>query len=472
MNLPGDGKTFVSPLSWRYASEAMQGLWGERARRQLWRRVWVAMAEAQHELGLVSAQQVRELQEHERSIDLPRALELEADLRHDLMAELRTFADQCPTAGGILHLGATSLDVEDNADCIRIRDGLELVITRLEHVCRLLCDRVERWADTSQMGFSHLQAAGPTTVGHRLAVYAGDLDADRRALSQIREELVAKGLRGPVGTSAAVVQLMRGTGRSEAQARQAAEDLEQAFVARLGLRVATVATQTYPRRQDFVVVAALASLAASLHRAAMDFRVLQSTPWSEVFEGRANAQVSSSAMPFKRNPTDAETICGLARIVGGLPGLMWETAALAILERTLDGAPPRAHALPTAFLAIDAMLVRMARVLDSLAIDTQRIDDNMRRFGAGAGVERLLMAACQAGADRQRMHGVLAEHCLADTPGALVDRLAADGRITGFLDPDAIRAIVAAHDDPGLAPVRARRLAAEIRAQLDKETVR
>ncbi len=200
--------TYLSPFTWRYGSPEMRALWSEMQRRRLWRRIWVALAEAEQAAGLVTAEQVADLAAHADEIDLARAQAIEAEIHHDLMAEVRTYAEQCPVGGGIIHLGATSMDIEDNADALRIRDALDLVLAKLAALLLAFAEQIERWADAPTMAFTHLQPAEPTTVGYRLAQYAQDLLADYDELHRVRDDIRGKGFKGAVGTSASYMQLL------------------------------------------------------------------------------------------------------------------------------------------------------------------------------------------------------------------------------------------------------------------------
>ncbi len=458
-----DHSTYLSPFTWRYGSEEMRRIWSEVHRRRLWRRIWVALARAQQEAGLVTPEQVADLEAHQEEIDLERAAQLEAELRHDLMAELRTFAEQCPLGGPILHLGATSEDVKDNADVLRVRESLDLIRRRLTDLLLALADRIEETADLACIGYTHLQPAEPTTVGYRLAQYGQDLLADLEAVDRLRASLRGKGFKGAVGTSAAYAQLLQGTGWTPA-------DLERRVMDHLGLEPFPVATQVAPRKQEWRVLTVLAGIAQSLHRFGFDLRLLQSPPLGEWSEPFGRAQVGSSAMPFKRNPINAENICSLARYVAALPAVAWENAAGSLLERTLDDSANRRLILPGAFLAADEMLLRAARLVRGLVLDGDAIARNLDAYGTFAATERLLMELVKAGADRQAMHEVLRVHSMAawesvraGQPNPLPDLLASDPRLTAYLPPDRIRGLLDATGYVGDAPDRARALAQEIR---------
>ncbi len=465
-------ESYLSPFTWRYGSEEMRRIWSEAHRRRLLRRVWVALARAQHEAGLVSPEQVADLEAHQQDIDLERAAQIEAAIGHDLMAELRTFAEQCPIGGRILHAGATSQDILDNADALRLREALEHTRRQLTTLLSTLADRIEETADLVCMGYTHLQPAEPTTVGYRLAQYGQDLLSDLEGLDRLRAGVRGKGFKGAVGTSASYAQLLEGTGWTP-------ERMERRAMELLGLEPYPVTTQVSPRKQDWQVLTVLAGIAQSLHRLAFDLRLLQSPAIGEAGEPFGERQVGSSAMPFKRNPVNAENICSLARYVAALPGVAWENAANSLLERTLDDSANRRVILPNGFLAVDEMLRRATRILRGLVIDRIAIARNLAAHAPFAGSERLLMALVKAGADRQEMHEVIREHSLtawaavrAGRPNPLPDLLAADPRLSGRLAPDRIRALLAVSGYVGDAPQRARALAASIRDAVAADNAR
>ncbi len=458
--------TYLSPYTWRYGSDEMRELWSGVGQRRLWRRIWVALAEAQCHAGIVTAEQVEDLRAHQDDIDWERAQALEAQLRHDLMAEVRTYAEQCPVGGGIIHLGATSMDIEDNADALRLRMALDLTLQRLRPLLRTLADRIEAEADTLLMGYTHLQPAEPTTLGYRLSQYAQDLLEDYRVLRLLRDAVRGKGLKGAVGTSASYVHLLEETGISP-------EQLEADVMAALGLEAFPVATQTYPRKQDWQVVSALAGVAQSAHKLALDLRVLQSPNYGELSEPFGRHQVGSSAMPFKRNPIASENVCSLARYVASLVQVTWENAALSALERTLDDSANRRTVLPEAFLATDEILIKLGRVVSGLQVSREAIARNLERYGPFAATEPLLMALVQAGANRQEMHECIRACSMqawaAVQRGAanpLVELLAADGTVSRYLSADRVRRVMAEGATAGDAPARSRRLASMVRERV------
>jgi adenylosuccinate lyase len=454
---------YTSSFSQRYGSPEMRGLWSDERRRRLWRRIWVALAEAQCQAGLVTPEQAADLRAHADSIDVERALQIEKEIGHDVVAEVRTFAEQCPVGGGIIHWGATSADVTDNADVLRQRESLTLTLDRLGKVLLAFAARIEQAADLACMAYTHLQPAEPTTFGYRLAAYAQDLLAHREALTRLRDSLRGKGLKGAVGTQASYGEILEGTGLSP-------EAFESRVMAALGLPAFGIATQTYPRVQDHTVLAALAGLAASLHKFAFDLRVMQSAGFGEAAEPFGEKQVGSSAMPFKRNPVNAEKICSLARYVGVLPQVAWDNAAESLLERTLDDSANRRTILPEAFIAVDEMLITARRIVAGMTVDEAACARNLDRFGPFAATERVLMAAVKAGGDRQQLHERLREHSLKaweairqERPNPLADLIAQDPQFLRLLQPGRLRSLMDARNYVGTAPQRAASVARQIR---------
>ncbi len=454
---------YLSPYTWRYGSPEMRSLWSELHRRRLWRRVWVALARAEQAAGLVSEAQAADLEAHADHIDIERALAIEAEIHHDLMAEVRTYAEQCPVGGGIIHLGATSMDIEDNAEALRVRAALDLLLAKLRALLGAWADQIDQWADVPTMAFTHLQPAEPTTVGYRLAQYGQDLLTDYRHLQTVRGEIRGKGLKGAVGTSASYAQLLQGTTMTPAE-------LERRVMDALGLEAYPVATQIYPRKQDYTVLAALAGLAQSVYKFAFDLRFLQSPPIGEWAEPFAQGQVGSSAMPFKRNPIHAEAVDSLARLLAALPRVAWDNAAHSLLERTLDDSANRRTILPEGFLIADELLTRTSRIVKGLRVDQGASARLLAAYGPFAATERLLMELARRGADRQAMHEVIREHSLAawsavqsgaDNP--LVQSLSADPRLTAYATPEEIIGWMDASEYVGDAPARTREMAKMMR---------
>jgi adenylosuccinate lyase len=457
-------ETFLSPFTWRYGSDEMRTIWSQMYTRRLWRRIWVALAEVQAQAGLVTEAQVADLRAHQDDIDWERAQEIEQALHHDLMAEVRAYAEQCPVGGGIIHLGATSMDVEDNADALRIREALALVRGRLVELLEALAERIEAEADTVIMAYTHIQPAEPTTVGYRLCQYAYDFLTDLQGLDAL--SVLGKGFKGAVGTSASYAHLL-------AESEMSPEEMEARVMARLGIDAVPVSTQTYPRKMDYTVLNVLAGVAQSAHKFALDLRLLQSPLFGEMSEPFGRQQVGSSAMPFKRNPINSESICSLARYAAALPRVAWDNAALSMLERTLDDSANRRVVLPEAFLVIDDLLRRLTRIVRGLRLGREASARNLATYGPFAATEPLLMALVKAGADRQAMHELIRDHCMAawdamqaGQPNPLIERLAADETVNAYVSGDAVRRIMRQGADAGQAPALCRVFSATLRQAL------
>ena len=456
--------TFISPFSWRYGSEEMRYLWSEDYKRRLMRRVWVALAAAQHIAGLVSAEQLADLEHHADEINIERALEIERETRHDVMAEIRAFAEQCPVGGGIIHWGATSADITDNVDVLRQREAAQRLADRLRRLLAAFARRIEETAGLPIMAHTHIQPAEPTTLGYRLAIYAQDALEDYRHLSALVGNLRGKGFKGAVGSQASFVELLSDTDMTAGQ-------MEMLAMARLDLPYFPLATQTYSRQQDLRILQALAGIASSLHKFSLDFRILQSPPFGEWSEPFGKQQVGSSAMPFKRNPIIAENICSLARLVAAQSGVAWDNASQAILERSLDDSANRRVFLPESFLAVDEILQRAELLVDGMVIDHEQIDRNLTHYGPFAATERVLMAIVRTGADRQEAHEWLREASLqawstlrTGQENPLVALLIADKRLTSYLPAEKIRRLMTADGHVGTAEKRARDFATTLHA--------
>jgi adenylosuccinate lyase len=459
-----DHNSYQSPFTWRYAGDAMRYLWSEANKRRLMRRVWVALAEGQHIAGLVSAEQLADLEAHAGEVNVARALEIERETRHDVVAEIRAFAEQCPVGGGIIHWGATSADITDNVDVLRQREAARLLAEGLRRLLLAFARRIDETADWPVMAHTHIQPAEPTTLGYRLALYAQELHEDERQLAVLLADLRGKGLKGAVGTQAGFVELLQGTD-------MAAEQLEALVMARLDLPYFPVAGQTYSRQQDLRLMGMLSGIASSLHKFALDFRVLMSPPFGEWAEPFGRRQVGSSAMPFKRNPINAENLCSLARFVAAQTAVAWDNASQSILERTLDDSANRRLYLPESFLAVDEMLRRATALVEGMTFDREQMARNLARYGPFAATERVLMAAVRAGADRQLAHEWLREASLQaweairqDAPNPLVELVAADTRLAAFLAAEEVRALMDAGGYVGTAAERARALASALRS--------
>lgn len=451
--------TYASPFSWRYGRAQLRALFSEDARRRLWRAAWVALAQAQNERGLVSAAEVADLRAHAGEIDIPAALEIEREIHHDLMAEIRVYASQATIGGGKIHLGATSMDIEDTVETYRVRVALAAIGASLHELLQAFAEKVRAYADQPCMAFTHLQPAEPTTVGYRFAVYAQDLLVDEAALRFAFENFTAKGVRGAVGTAASYEQLIPG----------ASAQVERSVLDAFGLVARDVSTQTYPRKLDYLLLSALAGLGASLSKFAADLRILSSPGFGEVAEPFGASQVGSSAMPFKRNPILCERIDSLARLLPGYADVAWQNAAANYLERTLDDSANRRTILPEALLCADELLALASKVLDGLRVDERRVAQNLQTYGPFSGTEAVMMEAVRGGADRQdaheRLRGAAMDAWDALARGEanpLAATIANDAVLSGGRSREQIAALLDPTAHVGTAPQRARALAERI----------
>lgn len=451
--------SYQSPFSWRYGRPAMRALFSEETKRRMWRRLWLALAQAQSSAGLISAEEVADLRRHVDVVDLPAAEAIEREIGHDLMAELRVFAGQAKAGGGKLHLGATSMDVEDNVEIARMKVALSMLVASIGGLLEVFAEKIDRYADRPCMAYTHLQAAEPTTLGFRFALWAQDLLLDFEELRRVADWLPAKGLRGAVGTSASYAALLAGSDRT-------VDEIEADVLAAFDLRALPVSGQTYARKIDFTVLSALAGLAASCSKCAFDIRVLASSPFGELGEPFGAKQVGSSAMPFKRNPILCERIDSLARIPAANAQIAWQNAAVNLLERTLDDSANRRSIIPESFLAADEMTGLMHKVMSGLRVDERRIEQSLERFGPFAATEAVLMAAAKQGADRQQLHERLRELCMQawealerGRPNPMLALVRDDALLRQYLSADELVGLMRAEKHVGYAATRARAFA-------------
>ena len=397
--------SYVSPLSWRYGSEEMKEIFSEVHKRKLLRRVWIALARAQEKAGIVTREQVEELEAHKDDIDIEKATEIESVIHHDLMAEIKTYASQCPKAGGIIHLGATSMDALDNADAVRFLEALELTEKRLDDLVDAISEKAEEYKTVPTMAFTHIQPAEITTIGYRLSQTLQDLLDDREQLVFVKNSIRGKGMKGAVGTAASYKELL-------SESNISSIDMEKMVMDELGIKAYDAATQIYSRKQDLRIIEALSSIACTLHKFSLDFRILQSPPIGEFSEPFGKMQVGSSAMPFKRNPINSEKIDSLSRIVENAYQSAWNNAASTVLERSLDDSANRRIFIPESFIALDEILLTEIKVVKGMSIHSTATSRLMSSYGVFASTERVLMELGKKGADRQKMHEVIREESL------------------------------------------------------------
>ncbi len=422
---------YQEPLVSRYTSRAMQELFSERFKFTTWRRCWVALAEAQHELGLklVTREMVDELKAHVEDIDFDMAAQKEKEIRHDVMAHVYTYGRQCPKAEAIIHLGATSQFVVCHTDLIIQKQALRLVKKSLVNVIANLAVFCRKYNDMATLGFTHYQPAQPTTVGKRNTLYIQDLLMDLDYIEHLEHQVKARGAKGTVGTQATFLELF---GNDHAKVRE----LDRLVAAKLGFtEVFEVTGQTYPRKLDMKTAETLAGLGASGHKFAVDLRLLSNLKVQE--EPFAKKQVGSSAMAYKRNPMRSERMTGLARKLMGLPVNFAATAANQWFERTLDDSAIRRMDLAQAFLLADAILRLYINITKDMVVYPKQIERYLRAELPFMATEKILMACVEMGKSRQEIHGVIRDHSVAaglavkeeGKENDLLERLAGDERI-------------------------------------------
>ncbi|HEU5051199.1 MAG TPA: adenylosuccinate lyase [Gemmatimonadales bacterium] len=422
---------YRSPLGTRYASPAMQALWGERQRIALWRRLWLTLAEAERELGLaIPDEALAQMRAHLDDIDLEAAAAYERRFRHDVMAHIHAFGEQAPAARPYIHLGATSCFVTDNSDLILMREALRLVLGRLIAVLDALAGFATRHAATPCLAYTHFQPAQLTTVGKRATLWMQDFALDVEELTHRLATLRFRGCKGTTGTQASFLELFRGD-------HAAVRELDRRVSARMGFdQPFAVTGQTYPRKADSVILDALSGIAQSAAKMANDMRLLQHE--GELLEPFESEQIGSSAMAYKRNPMRSERINALARFVISLQPNTAHTAAAQWLERTLDDSANRRLAIPEAFLAVDAILVLVTNIAAGIEVREAVIRRHLDAQMPFMATERWLMLGVQAGGDRQSLHEVVRRHSLAvaeavsgGAPNDLMERLGTDPAFAG-----------------------------------------
>ncbi len=417
---------YESPLSSRYASQYMLRLFSADSRFQTWRRLWTALARAEHELGLpITAEQVAELASHITDIDYAVAEQREREVRHDVMAHVYAYGKAAPSAAGIIHLGATSCYVTDNADLILYRDGLKYLRGELRGVLANLAAFAREYAATPTLGYTHYQPAQPVTIGKRAALWMQDFLSDLEELDHVLATMKFLGCRGTTGTEASFMDLFDGDGEK-------IDEMNHRIAAEFGFdRCFSVCGQTYPRKTDSRILNVLSSIAQSAYRMANDLRLLQHD--RQVEEPFEKNQIGSSAMPYKRNPMRCERICSLSRYLMADAANAPMTASVQWLERTLDDSANRRISMPEGFLCADAVLRLCQSVTNGLHVNEKIVERTIREYLPFLATENIMMEAVKRGGDRQELHEKIRQHSMAATARMkegercdLLDRLAAD----------------------------------------------
>ncbi len=400
---PPSHAVYESPLVTRNASPEMIAVFSPQRKHSTWRRIWLALAEAQKSLGLsISDEQIADMRAHLDDIDFEEAARQEARVRHDLMAHLHTFAKVAPKAKPIIHLGATSMDIVDNTDVLLIREALDILSRKMANLIDALGAFATRNRDLACLAYTHLQPAQPTTVGKRAVLWTYDFVLCLADIELRQQTLMLRGIKGTTGTQASFLELFEGD-------HEKVRKLEYAVAERLGFtRVHPVSGQTYSRVVDAQIISSLAAMAAAAHKMALDVRLLSA--FKEIDEPFEEEQVGSSAMAYKRNPVLTERVTGLSRFLMNLIGNPLQTAAEQMFERTLDDSSNKRITIPEAFLTADAILDILIHVSRGLVVNkaviTQRLEAELPFMAS----ENILMAAVKAGGDRQDLHERIRRH--------------------------------------------------------------
>jgi adenylosuccinate lyase len=459
---------YSSPLSERYASKAMLELWSPQRRHRTWRELWLALAEAQRELGVrderghpvITDEGIAQMRAHLDDIDFAKAGDFERRFRHDVMAHVETFAAAAPAARPFIHLGATSAFVTDNADLVLMREGLTLLRSRIVAVLRALAEFARTWSAEPTLAYTHLQPAQLTTVGKRATLWMQDLVLDLADLDHRVATLPLRGVKGTTGTQASFLELFRGD-------HDRVRALERNVVKRMGFtHVLPVTGQTYTRKLDAHVLGVVAGISASAAKFASDIRLLQS--YGEIEEPFETEQIGSSAMAYKRNPMRSERINSLARFVMTLEENANLTHSVQFFERTLDDSANRRLVIPEMFLATDAILLIMENIAAGLEVHPARIRQRIATEIPFMATEKLIVRMVAAGGDRQNAHAIIRRHSLeagrALKDGALhndlLDRLKADPEFT--LSPAEMEDLVAPENFTGRSPEQVAEFLGEI----------
>jgi len=464
--MPENYNQYDNPLLTRYASAEMSALWSPRRKFSTWRRLWVALAEAEAELGLpISKQQIEQLKAHLDDIDFEAAAAYERKLRHDVMAHVHAYGDACPDARPIIHLGATSCYVTDNTDLLLLREGLQMIARRTAAVVDALASLAAKYRDLPCLGFTHFQPAQPTTVGKRACLWAYDFAADLAEIEHRAASIKALGNKGTTGTQASFLELFHGD-------HEKVRRLESLICRKMGFDAAqAVSGQTYSRKIDSQVLGVLSGVAQSAHKMATDLRLLANL--KELEEPFEKDQIGSSAMAYKRNPMRSERICSLARFAMSLESSAAQTASVQWLERTLDDSANRRLTLPQAFLAIDAVLILCQNVASGVVVYPKVIASHLDAELPFMATENILMAAVATGGDRQDLHERIRRHSQA--AAAVVKEQGGRNDLLARLaaDPAFAKVDLASATDPmqyvGRAPQQVDEFLAEVVAPIRKK---
>lgn len=433
--MTNDHASYENPLTGRYASREMSYNWSPQKKHSTWRKLWIALAESEKELGLgITDEQIAEMRTHIEDIDFDAAKEEEAKLRHDVMSHIHVFGAQCPKAKPIIHLGATSCFVTDNTELIQMRDGLKIILAKLLKVISILADFCERYKDMPTLGFTHYQPAQLTTVGKRFGLYLQDFMFDLARVEEEIGKIPFRGVKGTTGTQASFMELFNGD-------TEKVRRLDRIVSEKMGFtNPVRLSGQTYSRKVDYYVLTVLSGIAQSAYKMAGDIRLLANL--KEVEEPFEKSQVGSSAMAYKRNPMRSERVCSLSRYLMNLPLNCAQTHAVQWFERTLDDSANRRITLPEAFLAADVILSLLANIADGIQVYPKVIHAHIMAELPFMATENIIMEAVKAGGDRQDIHEAIRVHSQAAARAVkveggrndLIERLKGDALFANVAD--------------------------------------
>ena len=460
--------TYKNPLEERYSSEEMLYNFSPNNKFRTWRKLWIALAEIERDLGLdISEEQIRQLKEQAENIDFAKAAEYEKKFRHDVMAHVHTYGDVAPLAKGIIHLGATSAFVGDNTDLIQIRDGLKIIRKQLINVMKKLSDFALKYKDLPTLGFTHFQPAQLTTVGKRATLWLQSLILDFEELEFFLETLRFRGVKGTTGTAASFLELFNGD-------YSKVKHLDRELSKRFGFeKVFGVSGQTYDRKIDAKVVALLSNIAQSAHKFTNDLRLLQNL--KEVEEPFEKNQIGSSAMAYKRNPMRSERIGALAKFVMSVSSGSSMVASTQWFERTLDDSANKRLTIPQAFLAVDAILLIWNNIMSGLVVYENRIHKHIMEELPFMATENIIMEEVKAGGDRQEIHETIRQHSMEASKKVkiegkdndLIERIMSDSSLK--MDKSKIAEVLDPKNFIGFAPIQTEEfIKNEVQPILDK----
>lgn len=419
--------SYQNPLTGRYASREMSYNWSPQRKHSTWRRLWLALAESEKELGLpITDQQLEQMRAHLDDIDFEAAAKKEAELRHDVMSHIHVFGALCPDARPIIHLGATSCFVTDNTELIQMRDGLKIILGKLLKVIAILADVAEKYKDMPTLGFTHYQPAQLTTLGKRFSLYLQDFVMDATRVREEIEKIPFRGVKGTTGTQASFMELFHGD-------QEKVRRLDQLVSGKMGFSSSiALSGQTYTRKVDFYVLSVLSGIGQSAYKMAGDIRLLANL--KEIEEPFEKSQVGSSAMAYKRNPMRSERVCSLSRYLMSLPVNAAMTHSTQWFERTLDDSANRRIVLGEAFLTADVILSLAANICNGIQVWPKVIHSHIMAELPFMATENILMEAVRAGGDRQDLHEAIRSHSMEagkvvkaeGKPNDLIERLAND----------------------------------------------